>query len=185
MRIALSCFAVLVCLAAPASAGDVCLVDSPNGINGTVDCDPLNAYIHDNAIFGYSEEGYPCELGDCGDYRGWGDYQWNLSASSTDPGVYSGPLPEPIAFLYLWLTCTWLPGGFAAVEMSVATDPDLIVLAFTPLNGVLNAGTSVDLLLAVGGCPVEAFLAGEFSLLNVPPVSVDAETWGGIKAMYR
>ena len=48
---------------------DVCLVDSsgPDNWNVTVDCDPLNATTHQNAVTGYSSTGTaPCVLGECG-----------------------------------------------------------------------------------------------------------------------
>jgi len=48
---------------------DMCLIDSsgPDNWNVTVDCDPLNATAHQNAVTGYSSSGgAPCVLGECG-----------------------------------------------------------------------------------------------------------------------
>jgi hypothetical protein len=173
--------------ASGALARSVCIVPSPNGINATVDCSFPNPTMWDNATVGYSVNAAPCQTGSCGfsPGRGGNAYRWSISASSTDPSVNSGPLPEPVASLYLWLSCS-VSGGWFAVEFSFATDdPGFVVLGLNPLNGVLNAGNAVDPLLVVGGCPSAYFLAGEIVMLNLGPVSTEKPTWGGIKALYR
>ena len=46
--------------------GTMCLVQSPNLINGSVDCDPIAPLIHTNAITGYTTDGtVPCQTGTC------------------------------------------------------------------------------------------------------------------------
>ena len=77
------------------------------------------------------------------------DYGWSLSGSSTDPNVNTGPaVASTPFFVYLWLVCSPID-GISATEFSMSTG--FFDAGFTPLNGVLNAGNSVDLLLAVGG----------------------------------
>ncbi len=89
-------------------------------------------------------------------------YDWTLSSSATDPFATTGVLPPgpSTLTLYLWLACTETE-GWAAAEMRIENQiADLTIFAFTPLNGVLSAGTFPDLLLAVGGCPTGSTLAG-------------------------
>jgi hypothetical protein len=73
--------------------------------------------------------------------------------------------------LYLWYTYN-SPDGLSAADISVASDPpgSVSVLAFTPMNGFLNAGSATNLLLAVGGCPNGPLLTGSW-IVNI----VDAE----------
>lgn len=162
------------------------------------------------------------------------NYGWSISASSTDPAVNSGSVaPGLPASLYLHLDCTTID-GMAAMEADIAAT-GLLFLSFTPLNGVLNAGAATSLLLAVGGCPTDDFLAGAIGVLNlgaggdvclVPSaangtngtvdcdtidpqlydnavvgfstsgqqcvsgdcrveVSVEAQSWGGVKSLYK
>ena len=61
----------------------------------------------------------------------------------------------------------------------------MIVLALTARTGFLNAGTAESPLLAVGGCPPGPLVAGDILVLDIPPISVDSETWGTIKGLYR
>jgi len=91
------------------------------------------------------------------------DYGWSLSFSSTDGGVNTQDfVPSPGQFfIYLWLDCT-LADGMSAAEFDVTPPAAYFGHAFTPLNGVLNAGNANNLLLAVGGCPTGPFLAGQF-----------------------
>ena len=94
------------------------------------------------------------------------DYGWSISGSSTDPEINSGSVaPGLPANLYLWLNCSPVD-GISAVEADVQVN-GLLFLSFVPLNGVLNAGASTALLLAVGGCPTAPFLAGSLSVLNL------------------
>ncbi|MCA9751267.1 MAG: hypothetical protein KC591_03685 [Gemmatimonadetes bacterium] len=172
-----------------AGASQICIVPSTaNNFNVTVDCDPLNPQIHENATIGYSTDGSPCESYMCGDALSRGGsrtYGWSISASSTSPYANSGPLLPGLSSLYLWLDCTTVD-GWAAAEFRLESDnSNLLILSFVPLNGVLNAGTGTDILMAVGGCPESPFLAGSLLVLYTGPVSVGSESWGDIKAMYR
>lgn len=183
----LSLSAVLLLSAStPAFAASLCIVDSPGGNNITVDCDFANPTPWPNATIGYSIDGPPCQEGSCGFLpRGGQPYGWSISASSVDPLVNSGPLPIPIAELYLWMYCTTLDGA-AAAEFSLQTDdPGFLLLGLNPAGPVLNAGTAVDPLLAIGGCPDGPVLVATLVLLNLGPVPVEEQTWGGIKALYR
>ena len=48
------------------SGGDICLVPSAaNGTNASVDCDPINPQLSDNAIAGFSTSGGGCVTMDC------------------------------------------------------------------------------------------------------------------------
>ncbi|MCA9751265.1 MAG: hypothetical protein KC591_03675 [Gemmatimonadetes bacterium] len=165
-----------------ALASELCIVPSPNGVNGSVACDS-NPQVHDNAAEGYALSGYPCSSGMC--LKGPDDYGWSISSSSTNSSLFSGPLSSNIDYLYLWLTCTTTE-GIAAMECGLESDNTVFVpLAFEPMNGALNAGTATHLILAVGGCPREPFLIGRILVLYLGPVSVESESWGDIKAMYR
>ncbi|MCA9750881.1 MAG: hypothetical protein KC591_01705 [Gemmatimonadetes bacterium] len=94
------------------------------------------------------------------------DYGYSISASSTDPHVNMADIPAGLpASLYLWLDCTTFD-GMSAMEMGVEVT-GLLLLSFTPMNGVLNAGTAGSPLLAVGGCPSGPFLLGSFGVLNL------------------
>jgi hypothetical protein len=94
------------------------------------------------------------------------DYGWSLSGSMTDPGVNTGPAAGGLVPVYLWLTCTGSFGGWAAMEADLEIPAGWSNFGFTPMNGVLNAGNPTNLLLAVGGCPVEPFLAGSWNLFD-------------------
>ena len=92
-------------------------------------------------------------------------YGWSISASSTDPAQNVGQLPIGApGSVYLHLDCTTVDGMSAMEADIVATG--LLYLSFTPLNGVLNAGAGTALLLAVGGCPADDFLAGAIGVLD-------------------
>ena len=74
----------------------------------------------------------------------------------------------------------------AGAEFAIqTTGPDLTHVATTPMNGVLNAGTTDQLLLAVGGCPTGPFLAATLLMVVTDPISVESETWSEVKALYR
>ncbi|MBZ0269415.1 hypothetical protein K8I85_14770 [bacterium] len=189
MRVTTLSLSILLLLAGAsgALAAGICIVPSPNALNASVDCDPVNPSLFPNAVVGYSLDGAPCQSDFCGITRG-GDvlqYGWSISSSSTDPNVNTGALPQPIAELYLWLSCAEMD-GVAAAEFSLETDdPGFVLLALAPEPGVLNAGSFADPLLAIVGCPVGPTLIGTIIMLNVGPVSIEGETWGGIKALYR
>ncbi|MCA9750880.1 MAG: hypothetical protein KC591_01700 [Gemmatimonadetes bacterium] len=93
-------------------------------------------------------------------------YEYSISASSADPRENTGDLPVGVpGAVYLWLECTSID-GMSALEMGVEVT-GLLLLSFTPLNGVLNAGTAESPLLAVGGCPYGPFLLGAIGVLNL------------------
>lgn len=101
-------------------------------------------------------------------------YTWTISESSTNPFANSGAFLPGLQTLYLWLACCNLPDpiqdGMAAAEFSLLSkDPANIILASTAINGFLNAGTSIDLLLAVGGCPCGPVAAMSILVLNNVP----------------
>ncbi|HET9888127.1 MAG TPA: hypothetical protein VFR10_11490, partial [bacterium] len=76
-------------------------------------------------------------------------YEFSVSADSTNPFVNTAPPANGIRNLYLWATCA--EDGLSAFEAEVTGS--LQVLGFSPLHGVMNAGTETALLLAVPGCP--------------------------------
>ncbi|MFH1278219.1 MAG: hypothetical protein ABIK65_07565 [Candidatus Eisenbacteria bacterium] len=96
-------------------------------------------------------------------------YGWTLSSSTTDPYANTGSFIPGVIDVNLWLACSDLD-GMAGAEFAIASStPGNIVLAFTPMNGFLNAGSVVDLLLAVGGCPTGPILAGQWLVLSIVP----------------
>ncbi|MEZ5066868.1 MAG: hypothetical protein R3B81_19310 [bacterium] len=94
-------------------------------------------------------------------------YGWSVSGSSSTPDNNIGaPSGTPgLVTLYCWMECT-SNGGWSAAEFDVAATGALSVVGFTPMNGVLNAGTATALLIAVGGCPEGQFLAGSWSIFD-------------------
>ena len=87
-------------------------------------------------------------------------YEFSISASDADPGVHTGAPSGGYRHLYLWLVCT--DEGLAAFEAGVAST--LEIAGFTPLNGVLNAGSGDDILLAVPGCPTGSLVLGRWTV---------------------
>jgi hypothetical protein len=96
-------------------------------------------------------------------YDGYG-YEFSISASSTDPFVNTRTPTGGASQLYLWMTCTDV--GIAAFEADVSTT--LPYSSFAPEPGVLNAGGSIDLFLAIAGCPGASapFLIGAFNIAD-------------------
>ena len=83
--------------------------------------------------------------------------------------------------LYLWFDCGVF-NGLSAAEFDLGGS-GIDVVAFTPMNGFLNAGTATAFLLAVGGCPLEYVVAGRIDVEAT--VGVDGSTWGEVKGGYR
>lgn len=83
-------------------------------------------------------------------------YEFRISADSANAFVNEASPADGPRQLWLWATC--LERGLSAMQASL--DTELPVLGFTPRNGVLNAGTATDLLLAIPGCPDAARLLG-------------------------
>jgi hypothetical protein len=64
---------------------------------------------------------------------------------------------------FLWLKCCLLGAlqGITAAEFAlVSTDPANAILAFTPAEGWVSAGTETELLFAGAGCPGGPVVAG-------------------------
>jgi hypothetical protein len=101
-------------------------------------------------------------------------YGWSISASSTDPFVNATPFVTGIKTVYLWFVCSTPapagPGGMAAAEFGLCSSSSAnVILATTAQNGFLNAGSSTQILLAVGGCPTGPVRAANILMLdNVP-----------------
>ena len=103
---------------------------------------------------------------------------WTISASATDPYDNETTFSGPVDTGYLWFLCDASPQdpGLSAVQFSLAsTNPVNTIAAFTPMNGFLNAGDPVNLLLAVGGCPTGPILAGSILVLVDGPGSICIE----------
>ncbi len=97
------------------------------------------------------------------------EYGWTISDSPTNPLSNTGTLiPGGLQSLYLWLYCG---DGMAAAEFRFESDNpgSNIILVTTTQNGFLNAGTTTDLLLAVGGCPTGPVVAAEILVLALAP----------------
>lgn len=78
-----------------------------------------------------------------------GGCEFSISASDQDPYVNMSPPTDGPRNLYLWATC--VEDGLAAFELGFTGT--LNVWGFNPMNGVMNAGTATDLMLAIPGCP--------------------------------
>ncbi len=86
-------------------------------------------------------------------------FGWTISNSLVDPNVNTGASTGGVVSLGLWLQCG-LGNGMASAEFDLGVSGAMSVLAFTAMNGFLNAGGSTNLLLAVGACPSGPVLAG-------------------------
>ena len=122
-------------------------------------------------------------------------YGWTVSHSATEPLVNSGTPNAGTDTLFLWLYCQGK--GMSAAEMDLNSFPAGNVLAFNPMNGFLNAGNATHLLLAVGGCPDGAVVAGSILILHFVPLTVclqganvtvdcsaDPQAWPHIRRSY-
>ncbi|MGQ0721632.1 MAG: hypothetical protein ACT4PE_08680 [Candidatus Eiseniibacteriota bacterium] len=92
-------------------------------------------------------------------------YIWTISSLATNPLMNVGEPTGGIMTLYLWLWCA-LDGGASAAEFDIA-GPAGSVLAFTPINGFLNAGGTTNLLLATP-CNAGPVVAGSWLCLSLP-----------------
>jgi hypothetical protein len=84
-------------------------------------------------------------------------FGWTLSASPADPFANTATPSFGVANVYLWLFCG-TGNGMASAEFDLGGT--LNPLAFTTMNGFLNAGGAANLLLAVGGCPNDPSMVG-------------------------
>ena len=100
-----------------------------------------------------------------------GQYGWMVSSSSTDPCVNSGAFPPSgLIELHVWYAYnTTLGLGGAALTASTNPPGAVNLLAFNAANGFINAGTTTELLLAVGECPNAPLRAGTW--ICVPTVA--------------
>jgi hypothetical protein len=100
-------------------------------------------------------------------------YGWTISASNTDPYQNTTPFVGGLKTVYLWYACSTPapgPGGMSAAELAICpADPGNLVLAVSPQNGFLNAGTSPDMLLAIGGCPTGPVVAANVIVFHTVP----------------
>lgn len=95
-------------------------------------------------------------------------YGWTLSDSPSDPRSNTGVAPAlGVATLYLWLEVACVD-GVAAAEFDIAPPAGSSVLAFTQMNGFLNAGGPSTLLLATP-CAFGPVAAGSVLVLDVTP----------------
>ncbi len=160
-------------------------------------------------------------------------FGWTISGDIVaNPDQNSGAPTNTVATLGLWLQCSE-GNGMASAEFDLGVSGSMSVLAFTAMNGFLNAGGATNLLLAVGGCPSGPVLAGTILAMDFPgsvcivpagngnnvtvecgtlalvnnnfrgysnmdapcesgadinlcePVSVEDDSWGSIKSLYR
>jgi hypothetical protein len=112
-------------------------------------------------------------------------YEWTISDSNASPYVNTD-LTTGFHTVYLWLACCDLPGtlqdGMAAAEFAIVTTPPGANLHIATNTGggigpFLNAGTTTDLLLAVGGCPCGPVVAAALLvIINVPGTMALAPT---------
>ena len=101
-------------------------------------------------------------------------YTWTISGDSTNPFANTGSFLPGLQTLYVWLACCNLPDplmdGMSAAEFGLfSTNPANVILAMTPMNGFLNAGSPTEPLLAVGGCPCGPVAAASMLVLSNAP----------------
>jgi hypothetical protein len=92
-------------------------------------------------------------------------YGWTISSSPVDPFVNTGLPTGGVLNPHLWLVCA-PEGGAAAFEAGIS-GPAGSVLAFNVMNGLLNAGTATNNLLATL-CNAGPVVAGFWLCLSVP-----------------
>jgi hypothetical protein len=90
-------------------------------------------------------------------------YGWTISASGTDPYLNSMTLEPNTPFTaYVWDACD-TEDGVSAAEFAITIDP-LESFAATPVFSVMGywlwAGSGLDCIIVVGGCPRAPILAG-------------------------
>lgn len=189
-------FRTTLCLgflaAAPAAADDLCLVPGSEGLVA-VSC--AQQVVAPMGWEGFTTGDVPCAdwpvehgteagpycaaLPDCPLY----EFGWTISASATDPHETTADIGGEQT-LFLWLQCVSCDGarhGLSAAAFDLGGSAE--VVSFTPANGFLNAGTDTEILLAASGCPAAPVVAAEI-VVNLPPVSVDAASFGRVKARY-
>jgi len=90
-------------------------------------------------------------------------YGWMISASPDVPYANTGGIAAGgLAHLYLWYYCSY--SGMSAADFGLQAT-GVTFVAFSTMNGFLNAGSGTNLLLAVGGCPLGPVVAGDITVL--------------------
>jgi len=119
---------------------------------------------------GYRTDGLPT----CGYFPA----VFSLSSSGTDPYQVTGPLTEPL--LYLWVNAA--DAGYGFLEGYAHLEGDLQVLAFTPErdNVTWNPDTHE---FHAAFCSYAAELLG--TILVNDPTPIEASSWARIKALSR
>lgn len=92
-------------------------------------------------------------------------YGWTLSFTDTDPEQNVGPAFPGFGTVYLWMFCNQIDGA-AAYGANVTATNGAFIAGFTPVAGVLNAGTATALALAIGGCPNGPIVIGSFTVVG-------------------
>jgi hypothetical protein len=154
LRIIAATFALACCLAGAGAAGELCLVPSEaNGFNVSVDC--IGVWL-DNDWSGFrSGGGEPCASDP--DWITFActahgrEFCWTASRSAIDACENVSPWGIGTRPLYFWYYCTDVVQGFASAGVDLAGS--ISVFGFTPMNGFVNAGDEIHLLLSVDGCP--------------------------------
>jgi hypothetical protein len=182
--------AVIVLLAGPSLAADLCITGSAaNSRNISVLCSSGTGISNLHAGFGETVaetctmDGCPNPGGDCGCGMD-GPFQWWISRSTTDPYDTLGPLTSNQ--LYLWLTICSSNTGWAAAELGLAGS--LQVESFLAMNGFQSFGSGSDIMVThASGClALGDYLVGTIQVQSAVPVpgGVDSGTWGHTKALY-
>jgi hypothetical protein len=179
---------LLASLPTTALALGVCLEVPPWVEVVTVDCDQITPTEYPSDVVGFSADGEPCTnciAGHCCSPLFQSSlYGWSVSASPTGPYRNTGTLGAGADTLFVFLTCNLQDGAAAAGFHITTDDPALVVTGFAPADGVLNAGTATEPLLALGGCREGPTLIGAIGI-DWSPTPVEPSTWGSVKALYR
>ena len=88
-------------------------------------------------------------------------YEFTISASDSDPYALTSSPAGGVRTLYLWALCNY--GGMASFDAGVSGTLD--VLAFTPAAGLINFGSSTEIVLSPTLCitdPPPPFLLGSW-----------------------
>lgn len=98
-------------------------------------------------------------------------FDFTISASATDPYVNSGPVTGGESHLYLWLLCEHEDQqGTMAMTAGFSIPDGSANLGFSTTGfPTLNAGDEWLLLMAIGGCPMEPTVLGEWTVLDLVP----------------
>ncbi|MBZ0269414.1 hypothetical protein K8I85_14765, partial [bacterium] len=162
---------------------------APDDPPTTVDCNLITPAEWASDYRGFASEGEACTncppfFGCCSPFADTNEYGWSISGSRTDPYQNVRPLSAGADTLFLFLLCSRFDGAAAAHIVPAPSDSSLLLLDVHFQDNVLNAGTTTDLQLAIGGCPRDPALIASFTVYR-PPSPVAPATWGAVKALYR